>query len=147
MSIVTQFIPIIIFIILLLELYRIFKQYKNVEKLEDYTIQEKTILRRQLLSIVFWGLITLLLLLNRNIISSILNISLSAWKVVLLCNTINFAYISISSIKNRVSVLGPRGTGGPIKGTSALYSGIFILIVMFLIAIFIFSKKLYELDF
>jgi hypothetical protein len=116
------------------------RQYKIIQVVEGFTAEERSVLTRQVLALL--PLLFLPLLFALFLLSSSLTFSLSKFKLFIISVALitypTFAYIAISSIKNRVSFARSK----PVKGRQAIVTGIFSMIILILQTGFIFFIEL-----
>jgi hypothetical protein len=127
----TEYILFLVFVLVLITvfLWALQQGLSRLQKLPDFTDLEIAAMRRQLLALLGIPLFILFLVLSPLVgdrgepygylLAAIIGLG-------------SIAYISVSSIKDRVSILRGRERL-PIKGTKAIWSGVMNLVIILLI--------------
>jgi hypothetical protein len=141
----TKIFAIFVFLVVVAQGWVLKREYDGLSKLQGFAPHERIVLRNQVLSAVLilgFGLAFLTYLLGLKYSFAIFGLSLPLLKAGMLVADAGVLFISISSIRNRVSMIRPRAKKTPSKGTSALVFG-----VIFLVASIVLLGFIYFLDF
>jgi hypothetical protein len=131
----TEYILILGFIVILIALFLLWilrKGISNTQKSPEFSNLEKAAIRRQMLSSLGLLLLILFFVLSPLVWNEFPPYALF---IALIIGFAPLAYIAVSSIKNRVSILQGDRDHLPVKGTKAVKSGVMNLVFIFLVFI------------
>ena len=134
MAIIRFVFTIFILVILTLHIWGLRGQYRNIQKLEDFTDQEKAVLKRQLLAVVPMSIFVVFFLLF--FLGLSVSFSQLMWSGVLL-SIPTIGYVAVSSIKHRVSLFRGKGARNPTRGKVAVGMGVVMIIGLLFEVIFV----------
>jgi uncharacterized membrane protein len=112
--------------------WRLWQEYHHVQIVEGFTEEEKVILIRQVIALLvflpFLFLYIMLFIIGQGFAVDILRNPYFS-QFYLLISLVILGYVAVSSIRHRVSILRVRGQRKPLKGRSAVLSGILVIVL------------------
>lgn len=125
-------------LILSLIAWRLWREYHRVQTIEGFTDEEKSVLKRQVVALLaflpFLLVYVILFVIGEEFALNLLNNFFFSLFYILV-GLVILGYVAWSSIINQVSILRGRGQQKPLKGWSAILSGILIVGVLMVISV------------
>jgi hypothetical protein len=118
-------------IIFIAQVWGLQRNFKIITSLEDFNDREKQVLYKQSLASILSLPFTLIFIMSFagiNVSSPIFGQEISILGLGIIAIFIGIVYISVSSIRNQVSIIRPRGQQEPTKGNTAVIFGVAMFI-------------------